>query len=73
MSVRDEENETRVERAGSRWLVTTSATEILMSYDHHDTATKLTLPNQTVFLTVPQGAMVHSDDMILQSSQPRST
>lgn len=41
-----------------------------MSYAHHDTATKLTLPNQTVFLTVPQGATVHIADMILHHLSP---
>ncbi len=41
-----------------------------MSYDRHDTATKLTLPNQTVFLTVPQGATVHIDDIILHHLSP---
>ncbi len=41
-----------------------------MSYDCHDTATKLTLPNQTVFLSVPQGATVHIDDIILHHLSP---
>lgn len=47
MFVKEEESGTNVERAGNRWLVSTPATEVLMSYDRHDTATKLTLPNQT--------------------------
>lgn len=54
MSAKSEEIETRVEPAGNRWLVSTAATKTLL---HYDTATELTLPNQTVFLRVPQGAM----------------
>lgn len=65
MSPKTEEVETRVERAGNRWLVNTAATEALLTYDRHDTATKLTLPNQTMFLKVPQGATVHIDDVVL--------
>ncbi len=41
-----------------------------MSYDRDGTATKLTLPNQTVFLTVPQGATVHIDNIILHHLSP---
>lgn len=67
MSVRDKEMTTRVERAGNSWLVSTPATEALMSYERHDTATKLTLPNQTMFLTVPPGATVHIDNIILNT------
>lgn len=70
LSIKDGNTETRVERAGSRWLVSTPATEAIMSYDRHDTATKLSIPNQTVFLTVPQGATVHIDDIILHHLSP---
>lgn len=70
MSIRDEGTETRVERAGNQWLVSTPVTEALMSYDRHDTATKLTLPNQTIFLTVPQGATIHIDDIVLHHLDP---
>lgn len=40
-----------------------------MAYDRHDTATKLTLPNQT-FLTIPQGATVHFGDIVLHHLNP---
>lgn len=59
LSLKDEETETRVERAGSKWLVSTPATEAIVSYDRHDTATKLNLPNQTMFITISRGATVH--------------
>lgn len=65
MSAKTEEIETRVEPAGNQWLVSTAATKALLHYDHHDTAAELTLPNQTVFLRVPQGATVHIDNGIL--------
>lgn len=70
MSVKDEGTETRIERAGNRWLVNTPVTEILMSYDRHDTITKITVPNQTVFLNVPQGATVHVADVALHHLSP---
>lgn len=70
MSVKDEQTGTKVERAGNRWLVSTPATEALMSYDRHDTATQLTLPNQTVFLMVPQGATVHIKEVVLHHLNP---
>lgn len=64
MSTRDEGTETRVEQAGNQRLVSTPATEILMSYDRHNTITKLTIPNQTVFLNAPQEAMVNIADIV---------
>ncbi|KAK9525317.1 hypothetical protein VZT92_013367 [Zoarces viviparus] len=70
LSVKDEITETRVERAGNKWLVSTPATEVLISYDRHDTATRLTLPNQTFLLTVPQGATVHINDIVLHHLNP---
>lgn len=35
-----------------------------MTYEPHDSTT-LNLPNQTVFLKVPEGAIVHIDDLAL--------
>lgn len=46
----------------------TPATETLMSYDHQDKATKL--PNETVFLTVPQGISMHIEDIVLCFHNP---
>ena len=65
MSAKDMDMETRVERAGNRWVVNTPKTEVLMSYDQHDTATRMKIPNQTVFLNVPQGATIHVGDITL--------
>ncbi|XP_060760245.1 uncharacterized protein LOC132870571 [Neoarius graeffei] len=66
ISAKDEDMETRVERAGSRWVVNTPKTEILMSYNQHHTATRMKIPNQTVFLSVPQGATIHIGDITLR-------
>ena len=70
MSVKDEGTETRIERAGNRWVVNTPNTEILMSYDRHDTVTRMKIPNQTVFITVPRGATIHIQDIALHYLNP---
>lgn len=36
-----------------------------MTYERHDSITQLNLPNQTVFVTVPEGAIIHVDDLAL--------
>lgn len=41
-----------------------------MSYERHDTITKATIPNQAVFLNVPQGATVHIADVVLHHLNP---
>ena len=41
-----------------------------MAYDRHDTSTKLSLINQTMFLVVPQGATIHIGDVILHHLNP---
>lgn len=64
-SIKYEGTETRLEQAGSRWFVYTPVSEIIIAYNRHDTATKPNLPNQTVFLTVPEGTTVHIVDIIL--------
>ncbi|KAJ8333922.1 hypothetical protein SKAU_G00412410 [Synaphobranchus kaupii] len=65
VTIKDDVGETRVERVGARWLVNTPKQEITMSYDRHDTATRMKLPNQTVFVRVPQGTTVHIEDIVL--------
>lgn len=65
MSIKDHVMETKVERAGDQWLVSTPKHEAVMSYGQHDTATQMQLPNQTVFIKVPQGTVVHIDDIVL--------
>lgn len=71
-SSKDEGIQRRVEQAGSKWLVSTPATEVILSYDRHDTATKLSIPNLTIFLTVPQGDTVHIDDVFLHHLGPET-
>ncbi|MEQ2214071.1 hypothetical protein XENOCAPTIV_028468, partial [Xenoophorus captivus] len=65
VTLKDVGLETKVERAGNRWLVSTPVTEALLSYDQHDTVTRIKLPNQTMFVSVPQGALLHLGDIIL--------
>ncbi|KAM3612667.1 uncharacterized protein V6R79_012474 [Siganus canaliculatus] len=67
---KNEDPVTRVERAGNQWLVNTAATEALLAYDRHDTVTRLTLLNQTMLVTVPQGATLHIDDLVLHHLSP---
>ncbi|XP_060793282.1 uncharacterized protein LOC132896459 [Neoarius graeffei] len=65
LSIKDEGIGTRVERAGNRWLINTPQTEILVSYDQHNTATRMKIPNETSLLSVPLGATVHVGDITL--------
>ena len=70
MSTRSEETPTRVKRACNKWLVNTPAFEAIMAYDRHDTSTKLSLINQTMFFVVPQGATIHIGDIVLHHLNP---
>lgn len=70
MTIKDDVGETRVERVGARWLVNTPQQEITVSYDRHDTATRMKLPNQTVLISVPQGTTVHIEDIVLHYLNP---
>ncbi|KAG9331603.1 hypothetical protein JZ751_018654 [Albula glossodonta] len=70
MTLKDDVGEDRVERVGARWLVNTPKQEITISYDRHDTATRMKLPNQTVFITVPQGTTIHIEDIVLHHLNP---
>lgn len=47
----------RMQQVGNQWLI--------MACDHHGTAIKLSLQNPAVFLTVPQGATVHINVIVL--------
>lgn len=60
-----EVNEPQVEQVGKKWLVSTPQLTVTITYDRHDTATEVQLPNQTVFLQVPEGAIVHLNDLAL--------
>ncbi len=36
-----------------------------LTYDQHDTATRIILPNQTLWSTVPKGSILHIDELAL--------
>lgn len=56
---------THAEIIGDRWLVNTPARTATLTYDQHDTATRITLPNQTMWVQVPKDAILHIDDLAL--------
>ncbi len=47
---------THAEIIGNRWLVNTPARTATITYDQHDTTTRISLPNQTLLITVPKGS-----------------
>lgn len=65
LTARDGATTTQVEVVGNRWLVNTPFASATMTYERHDSITQLNLPNQTVFVTVPEGAIIHVDDLAL--------
>ncbi|XP_070402000.1 uncharacterized protein [Nothobranchius furzeri] len=65
VTLKDVDMDTRVERAGDRWLISTPVDSALVTYDQHNVATELQLPNQTFFLSVPPGAIVHLENLAL--------
>lgn len=54
----------------SRWLVNTPARTAVLTYDQHDTATRITLPDQTLWITVPENAILHIEDLALYHLSP---
>ncbi|KAF4100048.1 hypothetical protein G5714_018244 [Onychostoma macrolepis] len=56
---------TQAEIIGTRWLVNTPARTATLTYDQHDTATRIILPNQTLWITVPKGSILHIDEIAL--------
>ncbi len=56
---------TQAEIIGNRWLVNTPARTATLTYDQHDTATRIILPNQTLWITVPKGSILHIDELAL--------
>ncbi len=44
---------THAEIIKNRWLVNTPVRTATLTYDHRDTATRIILPNQTLWITVP--------------------
>ncbi|KAG1940206.1 hypothetical protein F2P79_016703 [Pimephales promelas] len=58
-------SETRAEIIGDRWLVNTPVLTATLTYDQHDTATRVSLLNQSMWIQVPKGAILHVDDLAL--------
>ncbi len=56
---------TKAEIIGNRWLVNTPERTATFTYDQHDTATRIILPNQTLWITIPKGSILHIDDLDL--------
>ncbi|CAB1316473.1 unnamed protein product, partial [Coregonus sp. 'balchen'] len=56
---------TQVEVVWNQWLINTPFTSATMIYECHDSTTKLNLPSQTIFVKVPEGAIIHIDDLAL--------
>ncbi|RXN12742.1 hypothetical protein ROHU_009981 [Labeo rohita] len=57
--------ETRAEIVGNQWLVNTPIRTATLTYDQHDTATRVSLPNQSMWIQVPKGAILHLGDLAL--------
>ncbi|RXN11098.1 pumilio -like protein [Labeo rohita] len=62
---RTQVTETRAEIVGNQWLVNTPIRTATLTYDQHDTATRVTLPNQSMWIQVPKGAILHLGDLAL--------
>ncbi len=56
---------TQAEIIRNRWLVNIPARTATLTCDQHDTATRINLPNQTLWITVPKGAILHIDELAL--------
>ncbi len=56
---------TQAEIIGNRWLVNTPARTATLTNYQHDTATCIILPNQTLWITVPKGSILHIDELAL--------
>lgn len=61
---------THAEIVGSRWLVNTPAKVATINYDQHDTSSKIELPHRTLWITVPEGAILHVGDVALYHLNP---
>ncbi|ROL46747.1 hypothetical protein DPX16_12640 [Anabarilius grahami] len=57
--------ETTQEIIGNRWFVNTTARTATLSYNQHDTAIHVTLLNQTMWINIPKGSILHIDDLAL--------
>lgn len=62
---RDDVTTTQIEKAGNKWLVNTPVSEAIMTYNRHDTATPIHLPNETMLIQIPVGAILHIKHLAL--------
>ncbi len=62
---------TQAEIIGNQWLVNTPAQTATLTYDQHDIATHIILPNQT--LRIPKGSIIHIDDVALYHAHTASS
>ncbi|RXN08064.1 pumilio -like protein [Labeo rohita] len=62
---RTQVTETRAEIVGNQWRVNTPIRTATLTYDQHDTATCVSLPNQSMWIQVPKGAILHLGDLAL--------
>ncbi len=54
---------TQAKIIGNGWLVNTPARTATLMNNQLDTATRIILPNQTLWITVPKGSILHIDDL----------
>ncbi|KAF7709993.1 hypothetical protein HF521_016843 [Silurus meridionalis] len=62
---RSQVTDTQAEIVGDKWLVNTPIRTATLTYDKHDTATRVSLPNQNMWIQVPKGAILHLGDLAL--------
>lgn len=56
---------TQAEIIGNRWLVNNPVQTATLSYNQHDTAMHVTLLNQTMWINIPRGSILHINDLAL--------
>lgn len=61
---------TEAEVVGQRWLVNTPAKVATLTYDQHDTSTHIELLDNTLWAEVPEGAILHIEDLALYHLPP---
>lgn len=61
---------TRAEIIGNRWMVNTPLSVGIRTYGQHDTAMRLTLPDQTFWADVPPNAVLHIGNVVLYHLSP---
>ncbi|XDV46524.1 hypothetical protein PO909_014409 [Leuciscus waleckii] len=60
---RTQDTEAQAEIVGDRWLSNTPVHTATLTYDQHDTATRVNMLNQSMSIQVPTGAIPHLGDL----------